>query len=122
MKYYFIVALAIVAIYSTSCYYDNEEELYPQLNACNTDSMSYANNIVPILTDYCLSCHSASANQGGVNMEGYNQVITYVTDERFLKSIQHDSGVSPMPKNAAKMDSCTIAKVAAWIDQGALNN
>ena len=84
--------------------------------------MSYANNIVPILNDYCLSCHSASANQGGVNMEGYNQVKPYVTNEKLIKSIRHDSGVSQMPKNADKLDSCTIAKVAAWIDQGALNN
>ena len=122
MKYLFIFTLAILAIYSSSCYYDNEEELYPQLNSCNTDSMSYANNIVPILNDYCLSCHSTSANQGGVNMEGYNQVKSYVTNEKLIKSIRHDSGVSQMPKNADKLDSCTIAKVAAWIDQGALNN
>ncbi len=122
MKYFFLLALAAVTIYSSSCYYDNEQELYPQLNTCHTDSMSYSTNIVPILTNYCLSCHSASANQGGVNMEGYNQVKTYVSNNKFLQSIRHDNGVSQMPKNADKLDSCTIAKVAAWIDQGALNN
>ncbi len=122
MKYFFILALTVFAIFSDSCYYDNEEDLYPELSICKTDSMSYANQIVPILSDYCLSCHSAAANQGGVNMEGYAQVKQYVTDQRFLKSIRHDNGVSQMPKNGDKLDSCTISKVAAWIDQGALNN
>jgi len=121
MKYILLITLAFLVIFS-SCFYDNEEELYPHLSICNTDSMSYSTDIVPILNDHCLGCHSASANQGGVTMEGYDAVIPYVTDNRFLKSIKHENGVSQMPKNTNKLDSCTIAKVAAWIDQGALNN
>ncbi|HHB79134.1 MAG TPA: hypothetical protein ENK85_07870 [Saprospiraceae bacterium] len=122
MKRYILGILWVSTVMISSCYYDNEETLYPQVRTCVTDSMSYAGDILPILDNSCLSCHSAAANQGGVTIEGYTSVKTYVDNDLLLKSIKHESGVSPMPKNADQLDSCTIAKVEAWILQGALNN
>lgn len=123
MKHLILFLLIALTLLSTSsCYYDTEEELYPQTQVCKTDSMSYTNNIVPILNNYCISCHSTAANQGGVAMEGYDAVKTYVSNDKFLNSIKHISGTSAMPKNADKLDDCTIKKVEAWIQQGAQNN
>ncbi len=122
MKYLVIGFMLALGLSSSSCYYDNAEDLYPELAVCVTDSMSYTEDILPILDFHCLSCHSTAANQGGVIMEGYAAVKSYVDNEAFLKSIQHQSGISPMPKNQDKLDDCTIKKVAAWIEQGALDN
>lgn len=122
MKYLLIGFVIAIGLFNSSCYYDNAEDLYPELSECLTDSMSYAQDILPILNFHCMGCHSAAANQGGVTMEGYAAVKNYVDNESFLKSIQHQSGVSPMPKNQDQLEECTIKKVAAWIEQGALDN
>ncbi len=122
MKYFIIGFMIALGLSNSACYYDNKEDLYPELSECLTDSMSYVQDIKPILDFHCMVCHSAAANQGGVAMEGYDAVKTYVDNEAFLKSIQHQSGVSPMPKNQDQLDYCTIQKVAAWIEQGALDN
>ncbi len=122
MKLFFALSLLVAIGSLTSCYYDNEEDLYPQNRLCATDSMSYANDILPVLNAQCLSCHSAAAQQGGVDMEGYTSVKKYVDNQKFVRSVKHDAGTSPMPKNSDKLDACTIAKIEAWINQGALNN
>jgi hypothetical protein len=37
-------------------------------------------------------------------------------------SINWESGFSMMPQGQNQLDSCTIAKVKTWIDEGAKNN
>ena len=54
-KYLFLLLPVIVI----SCYYDNEEALYPSAgNGCDTLEVSFNNTIVPILSTYCYTCHS----------------------------------------------------------------
>lgn len=116
--------LSLLFLGLSSCYYDNTEDLYPQqnTNSCDTTNVKYSTTVKPILDNYCVSCHSTTNNQGGVNIEGYTNVKVYVDNGNLLKSIQHDAGVSPMPKGQAKLDDCKINKIKAWIDQGAPNN
>lgn len=114
-----LLIFAVLAI--SSCYYDSEEDLYPA-DACNADNISFQNDIQPILLANCLVCHSAAANLGNVNMEGYTAVLKYVNNGSFLGSVQHGSGFSPMPKSAPKMDACRISKIQSWIQAGSPNN
>jgi len=37
-------------------------------------------------------------------------------------AITHNPSRSPMPKDGAKLDTCSITKIKIWIDKGALNN
>jgi hypothetical protein len=37
-------------------------------------------------------------------------------------AITHSAGFTPMPKDAAQLSACTIAKIKKWIDDGAPNN
>ena len=118
-----LLGFVIVIVYSlSSCVYDNQEDLFPKEEECITIEMSYSIDILPILETHCLGCHSNESNTGGVDMEGYEAVKIYVDNEAFAKSINHSSGTSPMPKNAEKLDDCTIQKIEAWIAQGALDN
>jgi len=42
-----------------SCYYDNEENLYPELQQdCDTSNINFAGGIQPMLAANCFSCHS----------------------------------------------------------------
>ena len=114
-----LVLLAMLAI--PACYYDNEEELYPQ-GECNTTNISFAQDIVPIIQQQCYVCHSSAANQGNITLEGHANFVTYAQNGRLLGAINHQSGFVPMPQNAPKLNACNIAKIEAWVAAGALNN
>lgn len=111
-----------LALLFTGCYYDVEEELYPSID-CDTEQMSYANDILPIIQDNCYQCHRQNGNQGaGIVLEGYTNLAVYVESGQLLGVVKHQSGFSPMPKNAPQLPSCNIEKIEAWIMAGAENN
>jgi cytochrome c551/c552 len=121
MVRYFILYVLGIACFASSCNYQNEEELFPSTD-CETEAMSLATDITPILNNYgCLSCHSTVNNQGSVALEDYNDLKKWADNGILLKSMQHD-GALAMPQNQAKMNACDIEKVAAWIIDGASNN
>ena len=102
-----------------SCYYDVEEELYPA-TSCETDNMSYQNDILPLLTSNgCIGCHGDLAT---LDLNGYNDIKIYVDNGSLLGSIKHESSFRAMPDNQPKLDQCTIAKIESWILNGAPNN
>lgn len=111
----------IVMIVFSSCYYDNEEELYPKING-EIGDVSYSMDIVPILEKNCYVCHAEAVRLGNVNLEGYFDLIDYVDDGSFIGAITHDPAYSPMPKGGPMLRSVVIDSIRAWIDQGALNN
>ncbi len=115
------VITAVCVIWSVQgCYYDNVEELYP--DGCRTNNMSYSDDIVPILERNCLSCHNDMDEQGGVNLQTYDDVIIYVEDGSLLGSIKHSDGFEPMPLIGTMISDCSISKIEEWIYDGAINN
>ena len=117
---YFIAAFFSLSLFS-SCYYDSEEDLYPATE-CLTTNVSFSADIVPILNNSCIGCHSASANLGNISLEGYNAVKVHVQNGKLLGSVKHLSGFSAMPQGAPKLESCKILKMEAWINAGSPNN
>ena len=111
---------AVLVVITSACYYDNVEDLYP--NGCNTTDVTYSEDVVSILQSNCLSCHNDLSEQGGVNLDGYDNLIPYVEDGSFMGSIRHEEGWEPMPLTGGMISSCSIDKLQAWIDAGALNN
>ena len=116
---YFLFAL--VALSFSSCYYDNEEELYPSVITCHTITVTYSNSVVPILTASCNGCHSSSSPQGGIILDTYAKASQYANSGLLYGVISHTSGW-PMPKGGAKIDDCSIAKIKKWAAAGAPNN
>lgn len=105
----------------TGCYYDSEELLYGTVE-CATESITYTGDVLPLIVDNCYQCHDADNNFGGVTLEGYDQLRTYVDNGELLGVIRHTSGFSPMPKNEPQLVECNIEKIAAWVAAGAPND
>ena len=122
MKRVFVLAALALWLCCPSCYYDVESELYPTPPPCDLTSIRYYADIVPILNDNCNDCHSAASGNGGVVLEGYQEVLQYVDNGLLLCTVKWDPGCSEMPKNQAQMDPCTISKIEQWITDGALEN
>ena len=93
---------------------------------CDTAfEVSYANDIVPILEADCYVCHnafSAPVEAEGNVLEGYSNLLPYAQDGRLMGTITHADGYPAMPQDDDKLSDCKIARIEAWIRQGALNN
>lgn len=125
MKTIFIIFIsAITGIFTiSSCYYDKEELLYGGGPCTDTlTSVSYVQHVVPLLQQYCYSCHTGSFPSGNIVMGTYATDKAITLNGSLYGSITHASGYSPMPKGSAKMNSCQIARIKKWIDAGMLNN
>jgi len=109
-----------------ACYKDNEEELYKYEDLgkdnCITENMSFVNDVEPIIKSQCGGCHNASAQQGNINLDGYENVKKQAESGKLFGSISHEAGFSPMPKGGGKLPKCSVDKIKAWIDQGIKNN
>ncbi|MDQ3016047.1 MAG: hypothetical protein M3R25_04925 [Bacteroidota bacterium] len=115
------ILILITVLGISSCYYDDEETLYPP-KECLTIGMSYQTNIAPILQRNCYVCHSAAANTANITLEGHASLLQYVSNGQLLGAINHASGFSPMPQNAPKLIACDIAKIEQWVKDGAPEN
>lgn len=114
--------ILFVLLFFSGCYYDIEEELYPMPSACDTTNITYLGSVLPIIQANCYSCHSASANQGNVILEGYSNLNIYASNGKLMGTIKYSTGFSPMPKNSNKLSSCEILTINKWIENGTLNN
>lgn len=90
--------------------------------SCDSTNATFSAVINPLLQTYCLGCHNNTSPQGGVNLSGYSNVLTYVNNGQLMKSIKHEAGVMAMPSGSAKLNDCTIAKFQNWVSSGAPNN
>jgi hypothetical protein len=123
-KYLSFVTFVTILIFTASCYYDNEEALYPQLSSsCDTSNVTFSGTIAPILANNCLSCHSnAMAASAGNNIRLENYADVQSSKTAISGSINHTGSYSPMPKNGAKLKACSITQFDIWVKNGALNN
>lgn len=124
-KLLFIALLAFPFL--NGCYYDNFSEIHPN-SICNLpDSVSYARDIMPILSASCgtgnASCHNSRPTGGGKNLTDFQSVVTDSQDSTsyFIDRIKHSaslpSGINPMPKGGEKLSDCDISKIERWISQ-----
>jgi mono/diheme cytochrome c family protein len=90
--------------------------------ACNTNNITYAGFVAPLLTTNCVGCHSGGSPSGGITLNTYPGVQSVALSGRLYGAISHANGFQPMPRGSAKLSQCTIDKVKAWIDNGAQNN
>jgi len=102
-----------------SCTNDNQEEFY-NATECDTSDITFSATIKPIIDNNCKSCHQAGS-ASGILLVSYSDIKTRVDDGSLMGAIKHQSGYSPMPQGG-KLDDCTISKLDAWINNGALNN
>lgn len=123
MKKKIILFLSITALlFFSACYKNNLADL-TENTTCDTTNLTYSTNIEPILKNNCTNsgCHENTAALT-FPLTTYEDVKMIALDGRLLRSLRHQVGVAAMPKGMSQLDSCTINKIEAWINQGTLNN
>ena len=123
-KIIFLVTISLFLTMFVSCYYDNEEALYPSVNTtCDTTNVTFSVTIVSVLNNNCYSCHSnATATSSGVNIRLENYADVVAKSVNIIGAVKHIGSFSPMPKNGGKLKACSINQLDIWIRNGMLNN
>jgi len=120
------IFLAIIGLFlvisTSSCYYDNEEELYPNPTECDTTNITYSGTVAPLVSSNCNSCHSSTSPSAGIITDNYTDLQTIVNNGKFRGAINHLQGYQPMPKGGNMLSDCNLAKINLWLDSGAPNN
>lgn len=126
MKIILSILITICVFTVNSCYYDKADLLYGGANSgpCTdtTGVVSYSQKVVPMLQQYCYSCHTGSFPSGNQLMGTYAADKAMAQNGKLYGTINYSSGFSPMPKGMPKMSNCQIAVIKKWIDAGLLNN
>ncbi|MFN8165607.1 MAG: hypothetical protein U0X76_05410 [Bacteroidia bacterium] len=134
-----IAGIFVLAAAIYSCTDDNLVDLKPKdvvVDVCDTNSVSFSNDILPLMVAKCGTadhgCHQGSSSSSGYGLESYVEVTATITNSAndygvpntFVECLKQTPGLGldNMPKNAAKLDDCSINKIQAWINQGSLNN
>jgi len=126
MKKVLIIAGTIIAL--AGCYNDSYDKLYPvpvtkgTTNTCDTTTISYTTDILPILNANCnsSSCH-ASGGSSGYNfsdttvLHSSTVVQNIVNDINFTPS---GKGHNSMPYLGNKISQCDINKITRWVNLG----
>jgi len=119
-----IVTFVTILSFTASCYYDNEEALYPSLSSsCDTTTVTFSGKIAPMLANSCLSCHSnavAAAAGNNIRLQDYADVFSKTA--AIAGSIKHTGTYSPMPKNGGQLNDCSITLFDIWVRALAPNN
>lgn len=89
---------------------------------CDTTLFTYSGAVRPIMDSKCAGCHNPASLGGNIDVSTYNAVKTIALNGKLYGSVAHQTGYSPMPKNAAKLSDCEIRQVQKWIGAGSQNN
>jgi len=124
-----ILASGATLAFFSGCYYDNLEELHPELllnGSCDTTVViKYSTDIQPILNNSCganNSCHN-SFSTSGIALNDYNGVRTVALSGKLWSAITWDGNAIQMPQgSSSKINDCYQAKIRKWIDEGTPDN
>lgn len=118
MAKYLFIGLAIGCLALSSCYKDNEEELYG-IVSCDTTTVSFSNDILPISQSSCavVGCHVAGGGAPGI-LDSYEGIKAKVDEGKFKNRVVV---LKDMPPSAPLTD-CQILHITKWLNDGAPNN
>ena len=87
---------------------------------CDSTKINYNEHIKPIMTKYCVSCHSTALKLGGYDLSNYAGALVPAKSGKLLGSVQHATGFIPMPSVSQFISNCEILLIKRWAEQSFL--
>lgn len=112
----------LLAVVVSGCYYDNEEDLYENYyenNQCDTTSVTFADDIMPLVQGNCAisGCHVAGGTGNGI-FENYEGVKEKVDNGSLRQRVLVDRNMPP----TEPLTECQLDIIDAWLNAGAPDN
>ena len=89
---------------------------------CDTTNVSYSNQVLPILQDYCYGCHRGPGASSGIDFSNYDAFKGWAQSGYLAGDITAAPGSTPMPYGGPPLSACDVNIILAWINQGTANN
>ena len=89
---------------------------------CDSTEYSYSGRIKPIITNWCVGCHSGSGGGGGYDFSTYDGIATSIVNNKLLGALNHLPGFFFMPQNTNKLTDCDLSAFTKWVNSGYPNN
>jgi hypothetical protein len=122
-KVIYILLVTVMISLLSSCYNDNEYDLYPYpTTPCDSTNVSYSKTIAPIMSDNCNVCHSTTLASAGIITDNYKTLDSIARTGQLWSAVNWEPGFIPMPNGGQKLSSCNLAKIKNWINNGSPNN
>ena len=119
-----VIALLFV-VNIISCKKENEETLINKQGGpgiCDTLNTKYSLNILPIIQNNCYSCHGNGQSEGGITLDGHNNLKIQADNNNLVGVITHTPGYPQMPEGLPQLSDCDINKIKNWVSHGAPDN
>lgn len=117
-----VFLLVLLAMLSTSsCYYDNAEQLYGTGASCDSVA-TWTNEIQPLVQAQCVSCHQGVSASGGLDLSTHLSVQNSVLNGSIFDRINRNAGDPLAMPPSGPLSDCNKAKVRVWTRAGALPN
>ena len=91
-------------------------------SVCDTTSFKFSADVQPIITNWCVGCHSSSNAGGGYDLSSYTGIVNSIANNQLMGSIKHSTGYNAMPQNGNQLSACDISKIQSWVNAGHPNN
>ena len=64
----------------------------------------------------CISCHNTGLKSGAINLDSYASVKAVAISGKLYSSVIWDGKTFAMPKNAVKINACSINQIRKWME------
>jgi len=111
-----------------ACYYDKEQELYPNsfVAAVDQTNVLYSKNVLPVFSANCAGSGCHVGGPTSFNFGTWTEVNTYlnIATNNLLCSVDWscNGGSYKMPKGGTQISAIQITTIKNWIAQGHKNN
>lgn len=122
LKVFFLLAIALIFLYSCKHEPIDIEGFEIAANTCDTSEVRFSEHIQSIIETKCNSnsgCH-VTGGLGTGDFETYLGLKEKVDNSSFQNRV-FDIKTMP-PAGSPALDDCEISLISSWINQGALNN
>jgi len=107
--------LLIIGFLLFSC---TREKVTPIDQQCNA-TISFTNEVLPIMEANCVSCHQPGNASGGYDLSSYTAISAIANA---IVGSMKANGYQLMPLGGPALPDSTIQKISCWINQGKQDN
>ena len=92
------------------------------IESCDTSNLSFSEDIAPIISLNCSSCHSGASPDGNLLLTDYSSIFEASVNGNLLDAINWQGSVLAMPYQGNKLSDCNISMIQVWVNNGAPEN
>lgn len=109
---------AVLFIGTGMLYSCTREKVTPIDPQCTT-TISFSNEVLPIMEANCVSCHQPGNTSGGYDLSSYASIAA---NANAILGSMKANGYQLMPLGGPALADSTIQKISCWISQGKQDN